>query len=151
MESVYLNSYFCKKAPMIFGWRYSRMDQVKFFKDCLPQVLLGPFVPICATRSLIRLKLLRYFHTTEYFTLEVFGSSIFSVFSSNFTLQKVFLPDSKAVCWRCSVKKLFLKVSQNSQENTCAKVSFLIKLQTCNFIQKETLVQVFSCEFCEIC
>ena len=26
-------------------------------------------------------------------------------------------------------KKLFLKISQNSQENTCARVSFLIKLQ----------------------
>ena len=31
-------------------------------------------------------------------------------------------------------------------------VSFLIKLQAsgCNFIKKETLAQVFSCEFCEI-
>ena len=29
----------------------------------------------------------------------------------------------------CSVKKVFLKISQNSQENNCARVSFLIKLQ----------------------
>ena len=43
---------------------------------------------------------------------------------------------------RCSVKKLFLEISQNSQGNTCARVSFLIKLQT--------LAYVFSCEFCEI-
>ena len=34
----------------------------------------------------------------------------------------------------CSVKKVFLKNSQNSQENTC------------DFIKKETLAQ---CEFCE--
>ena len=27
------------------------------------------------------------------------------------------------------MKKVFLKISQNSQENTCARVSFLIKLQ----------------------
>ena len=49
-------------------------------------------------------------------------------------------------------KKGFLEISQNSQENTCAKDSFLIKLQgqTCTFIKKETLAQVFSCEFCEI-
>ena len=42
--------------------------------------------------------------------------------------------------------------TQNSQENTFARVSFLIKLQAqvCNFIKKETLEQVFSCEFCEI-
>ena len=26
-------------------------------------------------------------------------------------------------------KKVFLQISQNSQENTCARVSFLIKLQ----------------------
>ena len=37
---------------------------------------------------------------------------------------------SGAVTQRCSVKKVFLEISQNSQENTCARVSFLIKLQT---------------------
>ena len=38
---------------------------------------------------------------------------------------------------------------ENSQENTCARVSFAIKLQTrgCNFIQKETPALVFSYEF----
>ena len=34
---------------------------------------------------------------------------------------------TKAVAQRCSVKKEFLETSQNSQENTCARVSFLIK------------------------
>ena len=34
---------------------------------------------------------------------------------------------------------------------TCARASFLMKLQaSCNFINKETLAQGFSCEFCEI-
>ena len=33
-------------------------------------------------------------------------------------------------------KKGFLKYSQNSQENTCARVSFLIKLQAFNFTEK---------------
>ena len=32
---------------------------------------------------------------------------------------------TEAVGRRCSVKKMFLKISQNSQENNCAKVSFL--------------------------
>ena len=43
------------------------------------------------------------------------------------------------------------EISQNSQGNTCTKVSFLIMLQASvdNFIEKETLVQVFSYEFCE--
>ena len=54
----------------------------------------------------------------------------------------------EAVAQTCSVKKVFLEISQNSQENTCARVSFLIKLPAPP--EKETLAQVFSCEFCEI-
>ena len=47
---------------------------------------------------------------------------------------------------------MFIEISQNSQESTCARVSFLLNLQAeaCNFIKKETLAQVFSCEFWEI-
>ena len=47
---------------------------------------------------------------------------------------------------------MLLEILQNSQENTCVRVSLLINLQasTCNFIKKETLAQVFSCEFYEI-
>ena len=51
---------------------------------------------------------------------------------------------TEAVVQRCSVKKVFLNISQNSQENTFARPS------TRNFIKKETLVQVFSCELFEI-
>ena len=71
---------------------------------------------------------------------------------------------SEAVTQRSSVKNVFSEISQSSQENTSAKVSFLIKLQAeawnfvkketlaqaWNFVKKETLAQVFSCEFCEI-
>ena len=46
---------------------------------------------------------------------------------------------------KISIKKLFLKISQNLQENTCTRVSFLMK-----FIKAETLAQVFSSEFCVI-
>ena len=47
---------------------------------------------------------------------------------------------------------MLLENLQNSQENLCARVSFLIKLQAeaRNFIKKETQAQVFSREFCEI-
>ena len=53
---------------------------------------------------------------------------------------------------KCSVRKGFSEISQNSQENSSARVSFLIKLEAsaCNFIKKETLVQVFSSDFYEI-
>ena len=52
-------------------------------------------------------------------------------------LQYLFL--NKLMQWQCMKWTYF-------------RVSFLIKLQfeTCNFIKKETLLQVFSCEFCEV-
>ena len=38
--------------------------------------------------------------------------------------------NTEAVTQTCSVKKVFLEISENSQENTCTRVSFLIKFQT---------------------
>ena len=52
--------------------------------------------------------------------------------------------NTDAVARRCSVKKVFLEISQNSQGSICTRVSVLIKLQASG------LQQVFSCEFCEI-
>ena len=37
--------------------------------------------------------------------------------------------------WRCSIKKVFLKISQNLQKNTCVKVSFLINFYK-NFLRQ---------------
>ena len=61
------------------------------------------------------------------------------------------------------MEKVFLEISQNSQKNACARVSFLIKLQAMpgvSFLRKlqaglqlylkKTLALVFSCEFSEI-
>ena len=41
----------------------------------------------------------------------------------------------------------FLKISQ---ENICTIVSFSLKLQACNFIKKETPVQVFTVHFTKL-
>ena len=38
-------------------------------------------------------------------------------------------------------KKVFLEIWQNSPEN---------RPKACNFIRKETVARVFSCEFCEM-
>ena len=46
---------------------------------------------------------------------------------------------TKAVVQRCSIKKVFLEISQNSRENISARVSFL----------KSCRPEVFSCEFSE--
>ena len=56
---------------------------------------------------------------------------------------------SKSNHRRCSIKKVSLNISRNLQENTCVKASFLLKLHEA-FIEKETLAQVFFCEFCDI-
>ena len=74
--------------------------------------------------------------------------------SSCFVIVQVFVCYvlTEAVAQRCSAKKVLLEISQNSQGNTCARIFFLINLQAeaCNYIKKETLAQVFSCEFCEV-
>ena len=51
------------------------------------------------------------------------------------------IQQTEAVTRRCSLKKVSLEISQNSLENTYARVSFLIKLQAeaFNFIKKGTL------------
>ena len=43
-------------------------------------------------------------------------------------MAKLFTENEKQV-QGCSLKKVFLEISQNSQEHTCVRVSFLIMLQ----------------------
>ena len=58
---------------------------------------------------------------------------------------------SEAVMQRCSVKKVFLEIQQNSKENTCARVSFFVNLHVSTlqlyFIKKETPTQVIPVNF----
>ena len=44
----------------------------------------------------------------------------------------VYFLHAVAVAWRCSVKKVFLEILQNSRESTCARVSFLLKKRLCH-------------------
>ena len=70
-----------------------------------------------------------------------------------FTISNRITHNTVAAVRRCSVKKVSLEITQHLQENTCARVSFLIKLQTlrlATLLKKETLAQVFSCKYCEI-
>ena len=50
----------------------------------------------------------------------------------------------EAVVQRCSIKKVFLEFCKIHRKTPVPES------QACNFIKKETLAQVFSCEFCEI-
>ena len=49
----------------------------------------------------------------------------------------------EAAIQRGSIKKVFFQTLLNSQENSCARVSFLIELQ----LEKDTPAEVFSCEY----
>ena len=53
---------------------------------------------------------------------------------------------AEVVVQRSSTKKLLLKISQNSQENTRTRVSFLIKLLASGLRDSSTM---FSDEFCK--
>ena len=54
---------------------------------------------------------------------------------------------------RCSVKKGVLRnFTKLTGKHLCQSLFFnKVVGQACNFIKKETLAQVFSCKFCEIC
>ena len=84
-------------------------------------------------------------------TLLHFGRSRNSCFKDNLKKNLYVASFSEAATRGVLYKKVFLEFSQSSQENTCARASFLIKLQAkaFNFIKKEALAQVFFCEFCE--
>ena len=70
--------------------------------------------------------ILRKVLTSLYFSLK---SRKFYGFSFQFIFPE-------AVVWRCSVKKVFLDISQNSQGIICDRASFLIKLQLQIFLEK---------------
>ena len=86
------------------------------------------------SQSVFRFSLLLHYHTSC--SYRVYKSCSYRLFK-------------EAVVRRCFVIKVFLKTSQNSQENTCPRVFFKINLQV-SILKKETLVQVLSCEFCKI-
>ena len=54
----------------------------------------------------------------KYFT------SFFSISIADFEQVNVHWIAAEAVVRRCSIKKVFLEISQNSQENPCARDSF---------------------------
>ena len=80
-------------------------------------------------RIVVRPILNNYYNTTNAPTRlhlsemkRISGSHYFFYVFTNLT--------SQSLVRSCSVKKVILETSQNSQENTCAKDSFLLKLQS---------------------
>ena len=63
------------------------------------------------------------------FSVPAVNATFFIIIVSFLGLSSLVLLLTEAVVRRCSLKKMFLDISQKSQENTCARASFLIKLQ----------------------
>ena len=70
------------------------------------------------------------------------GTSVMKELITNLEILRKNLLKPKAATKGVLQKKVFLNISLNSQENTCARVY--------NFIIKEALAQVFSSDLCEI-
>ena len=75
-------------------------------------------------------------------------------FSANIIFEQISYESSnqwEAVVQRCSLKKMFLENSQKfTGKHQCQSLFFnRVAGLGCNFIRKETLAQVFSCEICE--
>ena len=85
------------------------------------------------------------------YDIDVIMNKCVRVYDLNSNRRYIFFMNSRGG-QRCSVKRVVLEILQKSQGNTCVRVSFLINLQgsTCNLIKKQTLAQVFPCEFCKI-
>ena len=104
--------YFFKKLLSIFSYTSFKTKSILFY----PRQESGNFFVPC-------------------FTIHCYSKLLRIIL--NITISK----PAEAIAQRCSVRKVFIEISQNSQESTCARVSFT---------KKETLTPVFSSEFCEI-
>ena len=93
----------------------------------------------------------KLFHPVSKYQIPAFVSIFVFIFSVLTSTKRITIYKYKkytkvqiypeTVAQRCSVKKAVLEIFQVSQENTCATVFFLIKLQD---------FSVSSCEFCKI-
>ena len=94
-----------------------------FFKNC--KILVFKIIPCeFVPRIYIFLFNLKRYRLYIYWKLVIFQSNHYPLgcWTSNGTCL------SEAVVPMCFVEKVFLEISQNSQENTCARLSSLIKL-----------------------
>ena len=128
-------------------------------KTCYPQKYKKKWLPQKIWRTLLRGGLLLHFGKMAYFiaygfinaiqTLHIYIYILWLGIWSSYIPNHIFLCSSCATLtfitnWlskfsmsireetvdrRCTVKKVFLEISQNSLENTCARDSILIKLQ----------------------
>ena len=100
-----------------------------------PQVPASPVINIYNDATLFDdwdFIYLNFFLSHSQTRLKIWRCFVFNNCYSKFIVTHLYL--MKAVVQRCSVKKVLLEISRNSQEHTRARVSFLIKLQASGFL-----------------
>ena len=78
---------------------------------------------LLTVKYLLHFKCSQFKHSKKYQLIYWYGHFVERTVSAEF--RAVTDAATRGVLW----KKVFLEISQNSQENTCARVLFLIKLQ----------------------
>ena len=131
-------------------------NTVKFLKDTIRRttqskpLLCTSICDIIYISLLIQysLKIIRWFFTLSELSIDCYFKTGFSLYAINCLgkLSIIF----KSSHWRCFIKKVFLTICQNSQEYTCAKVSFFNKvagLKPATLLKKRLWHSCFSVTF----
>ena len=153
------------------SWRclknvFSRQDNSKIILSCLKDVLcqlgnsflnfshnltywstfMGKILILCACVCVCLFFFFFFFLVlclSAFFCLFYFIPNFYLICSSH----SLVWVKVKSSHWRCSVKKMFLNIWQNSQEKACVGASCLIKLLACNFIKKRLWHRYFPVNF----
>ena len=99
------------------------------------------FTGSCFYKMFLMKKNVVNIYSLKWHTVNIYTQYLFSCVS--FELKQKQLPEN--------IKKVFLKILQNSQEKNCPRVSFLkLRASACKFIKEGTLGQVLPCKFYKI-
>ena len=114
-----------KESPaQVFSWEFCEISKITFFfTEHLRWLLLD---------------------STKFITDAISSDSTLKFFCSSGNYE---FGSPEAVVWRCSSKKVFLKMSPNSQENTCARVSFLGEI----FKEHQFIIEHLQWPLLEVC
>ena len=136
--------YWNHTSAWVFSCKFAAKFQNNFFSEHLRMTAFENFIYLFFCLFIFSVK------WTLFFSLQKGENCWYSVF---FQLMPWFcthqfclsIQSSEVNIRRCSVEKVILKILQNSQEDTCARVSYYWVS-----VKKETLALVFSFEFCKI-
>ena len=148
------NKLHCTMLPVFLHWIYNApkviTDRNFKFKICLDQVLRNmgerPWTMTSGKPRLNKNTLKVYLKKKEKRAIYMGWFISISGVYQDLHLITAFAA-LEAVVRRCSVRKMFLEILQNSKEITCARVSYLIKLRPATLLRKRLWHRCFPLNF----